>query len=584
MNKIPNCKKCANQMKPAIDYSNTSKNQFYCDMARNCDGSILRCEKRWRCHNCDVDYCFKCQNGSSAKNCSQHYLTDANAASMKLHQNIMMHQRTTGSLSNQDILSMSTSFACTLLAFFDSPYGIEGNRAELLLHMNPNNEKHIMRDVLASLMLNGLHKSPACFVSFHEGVTKFFSLPLTPTSATLSKLTASRWMEEEIHAIDKSLINDKIVVSEISELLTRYFPNGEVGVVQFLPCYLECKFSLQKLLRERRSVKVNHWKPSGFPSEQKTSTNTMPMTSIMLPPAANNSTVVSSPFQFQFQQIPSMTNNSFQQQQQQQQKKAPSMMWNLPPTTTTAWMNNQTPVSPWQNSTNANSTNTNMITNSNNAPTNWNKNWNSNKSPVDFSKTFAAPNVGFPTATTKKVHWGAPIVTTTANHNNHNNKTQWNAPPTPFQRPRASPMFEQKQSTSTSAQITCVTCQNVAVGQKDIDQWFSKNQRNKAKNNCNKATCINCINHPQSDKMHRAGNRQAKNRQDRATTGVKQFSIRCSSCKSVATGAIQMERYFSKKQRSKAKQGKSCVCKTCTDKQNTQWNQQKNKPQARVRW
>ena len=113
-------------------------------------------------------------------------------------------------------------------------------------------------------------------------------------------------------------------------------------------------------------------------------------------------------------------------------------------------------------------------------------------------------------------------------------------------------------------QLKCRMCNNQAIGRIDCEKWFSKNQRNKArKDNGCIATCINCTN----------GGNQGQSGGDRSLNQPRPYqnAVKCSQCHRIANGTQQMESYFSKKQRSKSKQGKSCVCIGCTTKNNKQW-------------
>ena len=90
-----------------------------------------------------------------------------------------------------------------------------------------------------------------------------------------------------------------------------------------------------------------------------------------------------------------------------------------------------------------------------------------------------------------------------------------------------------------------------------------KTKETKLKDNGCIATCINCTN----------GGNQGQSGGDRSLNQPRPYqnAVKCSQCHRIANGTQQMESYFSKKQRSKSKQGKSCVCIGCTTKNNKQW-------------
>ena len=552
-------------------------------------------------------------------------MSDAGLASTKCHQYMQEHKQKTKKLTKEDVILIAIKFALRLHSFYDSPYGIEGNRAVLLYKMSPNNESQILKETLTSLIFSnnsGQFKN-TFFVPYHNGVTTFFNLSLT-SNGKLEKHIYEQWIHAEVIKLNSTMVQN-VHKYEFNSLSNKYFQTGNsLGVIHFIPCYLETMKLLQKL-EKQGPQQQNNSVTNCFtnPTQQNTNTNTMWGNESKI--SAPASTM--SPFTIPMNKT-SMANNSFQQpnvfqptsqttttsnwmtpskqfnfgqktqfspsfQQQQQpmttqwnnQQPSKAISWRAPPVATF-----QTP-SPFQNV-------------SNNAPSpsknQWGMNQNGNngifskscfpKNNSSFSQQqnnipnniIAAPMNAFqsglfgqPVASSTNV-WTSPQnkstnwnTSTNANTNNtwglNNNTNNQNG----F-RSRSGTM-EQKSSDHNNNtmpvkkdQLKCRMCNNRAVGRIDCEKWFSKNQRNKArKDNGCIATCINCTN----------GGNQGQSGGDRSLNQPRPYqnAVKCSQCHRIANGTQQMESYFSKKQRSKSKQGKSCVCIGCTTKNNKQW-------------
>ena len=128
------------------------------------------------------------------------------------------------------------------------PYGIEGNRAVLLYKMSPNNESQILKETLTSLIFSnnsGQFKN-TFFVPYHNGVTTFFNLSLT-SNGKLEKHIYEQWIHAEVIKLNSTMVQN-VHKYEFNSLSNKYFQTGNsLGVIHFIPCYLETMKLLQKL-------------------------------------------------------------------------------------------------------------------------------------------------------------------------------------------------------------------------------------------------------------------------------------------------------------------------------------------------
>lgn len=139
-------------MKPYFNYLDPCQNNFYCDHHDACHSAGIT-DVRWRCHSCDYDICFACMKGTSNTSAPGHYLSSATSTSRRIYEKLLAFKHTNRTeFSKESAVEMVSEQALQLLSYFDSEYGIEAHRADILIYLNPNGEEKILRDTVFELV------------------------------------------------------------------------------------------------------------------------------------------------------------------------------------------------------------------------------------------------------------------------------------------------------------------------------------------------------------------------------------------------------------------------------------------------
>ena len=547
-------------MKPYFNYLDACKNQFYCDHHDACH-SIGISDVRWRCHSCDYDICFACAKGTSNTSAPGHYLSSATSTSRRIYEKLLAFKHTNRTeFSKESAVEMVSEQALQLLSYFDSEYGIEAHRADILIYLNPNGEEKILYDTVFELMFGGgssvggggnggigggvgggnITLSESFFKPFHHAIQQYHSFALTGKEQALSLSHAHAWAKNPT-------------------LVEKYFgKHNSIGIVQFIPLYLE-RLRLQAAAaaeskQQHQPVKSCWFVPQPqpfqpFPTQQPTVQPTVqPLPLFQQPPkpvvgvlwnALNTPTVA--PFGAASVSVPNGPNMAWQQPRQPKVPMQPATVdFSIFLQPSTPFAATATPSTQWP-----------LMQPMIKVPT-----------KVDFSTTFQPCQQQQPPPPPQQQQqqaWGQPQNALWATGWNQEQK---NSRPT--------------QHVSKKTRIQCAACHNVAEGNKDVTKWFSKTQRTKAKHG-QKANCINCTGSSQTMKKTTVRPQQQQ-----------QPTIKCSRCNQVAFGK-EIDRWFSKKQKSKARQKKPALCVSCTGT-GTSGNKGKrhpgkrNQPGARVQF
>ena len=590
----PTCTGCTKNMQPFYSHESQEHNKFYCD--RHATKNELQCDVRWRCAACDYDICFSCHSGTSIKTSKSHLLSDESRASQHLHGNVALtlHDAT-------QAIATVTKFALLVHSYYDGVYGIEASRGEILHQMNPYGERASLQATAKILMERLPTAGPMFFVPYHRGVAQYYKLPLSGAIETLTKHVAETWMKDTINSVSNHLASNAHVSKRLREVSDTHFPKKResIGAIHFVHLYLDVQDLLVEFQRtfgsqQKYAAMVHQCWPSS--SEQKVSQKPTPFQAAThpAPPFTWNtpaSTVTPRPFQATLncfdQPLTTKTTFPMQMPTKAVDFSTPVAPWAAPASTTPSpslWTT-QTPFAAstqpaWPSA----------IT-STTIPAAWPK--TSFMPPASQQKPnpFASPAVSMkwnpspaaapaaawnpPPATSMAAPWGAAATFPAA-------ASPWGAaaaatPPGVMY----SAMSEQKQSDPFRPVRTQHQQQHHRQHQHQHQQQQRQQQQKQQQQR-----------QQQQRQQQQGATQQRRQVQPRRIIQQQQYPqgqqgqiqqhnhsqshhnpIRCGTCHSQANNKKESEKYFTKKQRSKARQGKNAMCKQCTEKSNATWTQ-----------